>query len=387
MKVVIHLNKLGNVRPFSQFQIESLGPEFLGSMSNDLHPHYQPKFMFDAHWDIPSAIRDETWSINSIPLFIDSVKGPKLKDSKIKLKEIVDDENLNNEIEHPKLIINSPNEKIEESKRSRVSRISQKSMMHSSSFDGSEFKEEIKDQVAFDLKTKIMKARRSSRWNSLANKDILKSNIEVRKSSSRLKSVIMGKEPATKELQRVNDIAKVVKNQDKPQSIEHSSNFSKLSQAPPPNEIHSSDISKISSILSPTCGCATILIVDDQIINRMILNEFGSQFHIISEEAENGKVALQMYQKQLNKTCWNGYRLILMDLNMPVMNGLKATQKILEINTEIPKPKIIAITGFTSEEEREKCFKVGMCDVKYKPISLNTFHQILQNLGNGMNQV
>ena len=51
------------------------------------------------------------------------------------------------------------------------------------------------------------------------------------------------------------------------------------------------------------CSCASILIVDDQIINRLILNEFGNQYLIKSDEAENGKIAYDMFIESLNKTC------------------------------------------------------------------------------------
>jgi CheY-like chemotaxis protein len=47
------------------------------------------------------------------------------------------------------------------------------------------------------------------------------------------------------------------------------------------------------------CGCPTVLIVDDQIINRLILNEFGMKLGIKSDEAENGKIALQKYKEKL----------------------------------------------------------------------------------------
>ena len=59
------------------------------------------------------------------------------------------------------------------------------------------------------------------------------------------------------------------------------------------------------------------------------------------------------------------------------MNGIKASQKILETETPKLKPVIIAVTGFASDEERDKCFKVGITDVKYKPISVSTYLEII----------
>ena len=179
-------------------------------------------------------------------------------------------------------------------------------------------------------------------------------------------------------------------------SKEINSQFIKLSNSKNYYNAMNIEVSKVSSMLTPACGWASVLIVDDQIINRyalcsqlrLILNEFGARYRIRSDEAENGKigrrvwlrVAFQMYSKQLKKNCCNGYRLVLMDLNMPVMNGIKASQKILETETEKPKPVIIAVTGFTSDDERDKCFRAGISDVKYKPISVNTYLEVVLSI-------
>lgn len=129
-----------------------------------------------------------------------------------------------------------------------------------------------------------------------------------------------------------------------------------------------------------------MLIVDDQIINRMILREFGLKYHIKSDEAENGKVAYQMYKESLNRTCCTGYRLILMDLNMPVLDGMGATRKILNEHTEVDKPRVVAITAFCSEQEKRKCFQIGFKDFKMKPIDLSTYQELIIKTGEEMSQ-
>ena len=124
-------------------------------------------------------------------------------------------------------------------------------------------------------------------------------------------------------------------------------------------------------------GCASLLIVDDQIINRMILLEFGNSLGIVSDEAENGKVAYNLYWQQAEKACWQGYQLILMDLNMPVMTGMRATQKILSKPTFKHKPHIWAVTAFASDDEKEKWFSVGFDDFQTKPIDFQAFIKIV----------
>ena len=69
----------------------------------------------------------------------------------------------------------------------------------------------------------------------------------------------------------------------------------------------------------------------------MILKEFANMHNLKADEAENGKIALQMYKDSLLNACWNGYKLILMDLNMPVMDGITSAQRILQEKTTMCK--------------------------------------------------
>lgn len=143
----------------------------------------------------------------------------------------------------------------------------------------------------------------------------------------------------------------------------------------------------VPRIFSKSWDWAPVLVVDDQMINRMILWEFGLKYHIKSDEAENGKVAVQMYKDSLQNTWCQGYKLILMDLNMPVLDGLGATKKILSESPDGPKPHIIAITAFCSEEEKLKCFKYGMKGFKLKPIDLTTYQELIETTGNDLEDI
>lgn len=61
---------------------------------------------------------------------------------------------------------------------------------------------------------------------------------------------------------------------------------------------------------------------------------------------------------------------------MPVMGGIKATEKIRKIPNPKP-PKIIAVTAFESNEQREKCKNSGFDDFKNKPVDSSTFTNII----------
>ena len=73
------------------------------------------------------------------------------------------------------------------------------------------------------------------------------------------------------------------------------------------------------------------------------------------------------------------YDIILMDIQMPIMDGIEATQLIREskhprINSKIP---IIAMTAHVDQGDREKCLKAGMNNYVSKPLDFNKLHKIL----------
>lgn len=106
-----------------------------------------------------------------------------------------------------------------------------------------------------------------------------------------------------------------------------------------------------------------ILVAEDNIINQKVaMVNLKQQGHDV-EIAVNGKMAVEMFKK-------NKYDLILMDIQMPVLDGLSATREIRKIenqnNTEKPIT-IVAITANASEEDRANCLKNGMDHYIIKP--------------------
>lgn len=115
-----------------------------------------------------------------------------------------------------------------------------------------------------------------------------------------------------------------------------------------------------------------ILVVDDDSINlflaKTILNSILKNPSIL--EAANGKEAIELFQKQSPD-------LILMDIQMPEMDGHEATIKIrnLEVEKRIP---IIALTAGTRQGDKEKCLEIGMDDYISKPIVRSTIEKVIQ---------
>ena len=108
-------------------------------------------------------------------------------------------------------------------------------------------------------------------------------------------------------------------------------------------------------------------------------------YSINVDKAMNGQEAVDLYTKDLKKRCCNKrYKLVLMDLNMPIMDGYEATIQILETmrkhnltQTKKQKCDIVAITAYVNEENVKKCYKVGMMEVLHKPVNCDALRIIL----------
>ena len=119
-----------------------------------------------------------------------------------------------------------------------------------------------------------------------------------------------------------------------------------------------------------------ILLVEDNLINQKVslhtLNALGFEVDL----AENGQIAIEKYKQ-------NQYDLILMDIQMPVMDGITATKIIrtLELKKK-PKEKIqiIAITANSLKDDRQKCLEAGMNEYISKPFDLEKFPLIISQL-------
>ncbi|HEY1054608.1 MAG TPA: response regulator, partial [Emticicia sp.] len=123
----------------------------------------------------------------------------------------------------------------------------------------------------------------------------------------------------------------------------------------------------------------TILIVEDNKVNMLFARTiFKSVFpngRIL--EAENGKIAVDIFKQDAPD-------IIFMDMQMPEMNGLEATQAIREIENGKNRVPIIALTAGTVKGEKEKCLEAGMDDYITKPFVKDTIVKAIQKyLGNG----
>ena len=111
---------------------------------------------------------------------------------------------------------------------------------------------------------------------------------------------------------------------------------------------------------------SNVLIVDDAPINRELL-AFILQDHYQVFQAENGKQAIEMIESKERI-----YRLVLLDIQMPVMNGYDATLAIRKMkDTKKARIPIIAMTANAFAEDIQKVLSVGMNAHVAKPVDMN----------------
>ena len=119
-----------------------------------------------------------------------------------------------------------------------------------------------------------------------------------------------------------------------------------------------------------------VLLVEDNKINQVVAGALLKQAGISFDIAENGREAI----KQLNEQPANTYQLILMDCQMPEMDGYQATKAIRngDSGKHYQNITIIALTANAMQGDKEKCLAAGMNDYLSKPLDFSALHPKLQ---------
>jgi PAS domain S-box-containing protein len=118
---------------------------------------------------------------------------------------------------------------------------------------------------------------------------------------------------------------------------------------------------------------ATILVVDDNEINKKVASAFIIKKGYNCLCASNGKQAIEIFEK-------DNIDLILMDIQMPELNGFEAT-KIIRENEKSNESRIpiIAMTAYAMTGDRQKCINAGIDDYMSKPIEANELYKKIEN--------
>ncbi|XP_002993716.2 uncharacterized protein LOC9638456 [Selaginella moellendorffii] len=115
-----------------------------------------------------------------------------------------------------------------------------------------------------------------------------------------------------------------------------------------------------------------VLLVEDTRINRIILRKVLQNLNLQCDEAENGQIAVDLHRQG------KSYDLVLMDKEMPVMDGHEATRALRMMGVKTP---IVALTGNALQSDKELFFEAGVNEFQTKPLSRDKLIQLLARYG------
>jgi CheY-like chemotaxis protein len=113
-----------------------------------------------------------------------------------------------------------------------------------------------------------------------------------------------------------------------------------------------------------------ILIAEDSFVNQKILLRILRQIGCPADIVSDGLQAIEAVATK-------NYDIVFMDMNMPVMDGLEATRRIVHSRSINHHPIIIALTADSMPDDKEKCIEAGMNDYITKPVRLEKILSIL----------
>jgi len=110
-------------------------------------------------------------------------------------------------------------------------------------------------------------------------------------------------------------------------------------------------------------------VVEDNKINQMVTKKIIQSSNMSCTIVDDGYAAIVALERER-------FDLILMDINMPLINGFDTTRKIREKGIDIP---IIALTAFDKQEVTEEAISAGMNDIMVKPFEPSKLFQVISN--------
>jgi CheY-like chemotaxis protein len=116
-----------------------------------------------------------------------------------------------------------------------------------------------------------------------------------------------------------------------------------------------------------------ILLVEDDLINQKVANSILKRRNHKLTIADNGQIGVDLFLK-------NDYDIILMDIQMPVLDGIEATKLIREYEKTLNKKTIIiAVTAYSLDKDRERIMAAGMDNYLSKPYKPNDLLDIIDS--------
>jgi CheY-like chemotaxis protein len=116
-----------------------------------------------------------------------------------------------------------------------------------------------------------------------------------------------------------------------------------------------------------------ILLAEDNVVNQKLAMRLLQQMGYRADLASNGIEAIECVQRQT-------YDVVLMDVQMPEMDGLEAARRIVARGKPNDRPRIVAMTANAMQGDREECLAAGMDDYLTKPIRVERLVESLNQV-------
>lgn len=115
-----------------------------------------------------------------------------------------------------------------------------------------------------------------------------------------------------------------------------------------------------------------VLVAEDNAVNQLLIKHMLDRFGYRADIVADGSEVLHALEEGMS------YDLILMDLRMPILDGLETARQIRKIYPEDDRPQIVAMTADVTSEKREECFNAGMVDFVSKPLMKERLEAIVK---------
>ncbi|NJN78165.1 MAG: response regulator [Saprospiraceae bacterium] len=117
-----------------------------------------------------------------------------------------------------------------------------------------------------------------------------------------------------------------------------------------------------------------ILVVEDHAINQRLVLFLLKKAGYQADAVGNGLEAVEAVQRQ-------NYDLVFMDIQMPELDGLEATRRIVKLLPDGKRPVIISMTANAMQEDKAECLAAGMDDYISKPLKEGIVYEMIQKWG------
>lgn len=116
-----------------------------------------------------------------------------------------------------------------------------------------------------------------------------------------------------------------------------------------------------------------ILVAEDNFVNRKVLLAFLEQLELTADVAEDGEQVVGLVRE-------GDYDVILMDIRMPGVDGVEATERIRALGDDVHQPFVVAVTASAMMDDNERYRAAGIDAVLTKPLALNQLAGVLENV-------